>query len=225
MSFIGDLVGGFTGSAQKKDLAAAKAKADADLQAGADAGTAAYTNAMSRFDPYSETGGKADKMLADATGLNGQPAYQGVVDNFMGDPFRKANEDFAQEELLRHFNSTAGSRGGAALLAGSRASQERGSTDWNNWLDRLTGQKTSGIQVAGAQAGIDTGQGDQQFELGQQKASNEINYGNAMAANRNTLTNNLLGVAGTAIKAFTPAPSYGAPGVSPVANAMKYLRG
>lgn len=174
---------------------------------------------MARFDPYAESGIKADEMLSNAIGLNGQPAYQGVVDNFMGDPFRAANEATATESLKRHFNSTAGSRGGTALLASARASEERGSTDWNNWLDRLTGAKGSGLQVAGAQAGIDTGMGDNAFELGQQKASNSINYGNAMAGSRNIGINNLLGVAGTAIKALTPSPSGSIAG-----NAMRAVR-
>lgn len=215
MGFFSDFFGGST----RSDLRKGKKASDAALTAGDQAATAAYGNAMARFDPYSQSGINADKMLSDAIGLNGQAAYQGVVDNFMGDPFRKSNEDFAQEQLLRHWNGVGASRGGAAALAAARASQERGSTDWNNWLDRLTSAKGQGLQVAGAQAGIDTALGDQKFALGQQRASNEINYSNAMAASRNIGINNLLGVAGLAVKAMTPTPAGSAFG-----NAMKTVK-
>jgi hypothetical protein len=45
-------------------------------------------------------------------------------------------------------------------------------------------------------------QGDNAFGYGATKAGNAINYGNAMAQAKGIGVNNLLGLAGTAIKAW-----------------------
>jgi hypothetical protein len=195
LSFIGS----FT-----KDIKRAKGAADDALKTGLDTGTSQYEAAKDYYVPYTETGGKANAMLADALGLNGRPAYQDVVDNFMGDPFRQSNEDFANKQLANQYNARGGLYSGNAMLAAARGSLERGSVDWNKWLDRLTGQQSGGFQASNAMAGLTQGQGDMAYGYGQTKAGNEINYGNAMAATRNIGINNLLGVAGTAVRGFTP---------------------
>lgn len=100
--------------------------------------------------------------------------------------------------LLRNLNARGASGGGMAALAGARVGQE----GYNAWLDRLTGRGTSGQAAAGTVSTIKAGQGDLNFGYGSTKAGNEINYGNAQAANRGILGNNLLNLAGTAAKAF-----------------------
>lgn len=213
------VLGSFTGSDQKRDLTAAKGRADVALKQGFDTGQADYENAKGYWSPYAETGGKANAMYADATGVNGQPAYSAIASNFAtGDPFRQSNEDFANEQLKRTFAARGQTYSGNAMLAAARGSLERGSTDWNNWLNRLQGQSQQGMQAAGAQSGITVGQGDMAMGYGQTQAGNEINFGNAMASNRGTLMNNLTGLAGVGVKAFTPG--YG--GSTPVGNAMNY---
>jgi hypothetical protein len=212
------VIGSFTGADQKRDLTAAKGRADTALKTGFDAGQADYDNAFHQFDQYAGTGGRANAMYADATGVNGQPAYDAAAHNFTtGDPFRQSNEDFANEQLKRTFAARGGLYSGNAMLAAARGSLERGSTDWNNWLNRLQGQAGQGFQAAGAQAGINVGKGDMAMGYGQTQAGNEINFGNAMASNRGTLMNNLTGLAGVGIKAFTP----GWGGATPAGNAMK----
>lgn len=191
--FFKDTIGG--GAAQR-DIQAAKGRADSALDTGYNTGRGDYERAGHRFDDYAATGGNAMRMYADATGVNGRGAYQGAVDNFAGDPFRQGNEDFAQRQLGRSFAPRGMRYSGNAMLAAARGSMERGSTDWNNWLNRIQGQGEQGFRATGAQAGVDTGMGDMAMGYGQTKAGNEINYGNAMASNRGTLMNNLMGLAG-----------------------------
>ena len=216
MGFLDD----FTGKSRQQDLSRAYTDATGFLNRGYDDATAAYDRAGGLLDPYAESGGRANAMLMDALGVNGQPAYQSIVDNYTRDPFRQSNEDFANKQLLTTFNRYLGGPGansGNAMLAAARGSLERGSTDWNNWLNRLTGAGDRGYQATTAQAGIQTGLGDLAQGHGQTLAGNRINYGNAMADSRGTLTNNLLGVGGLAVGAFTPGKS----GQSAVGNAMK----
>lgn len=213
------VIGAFTGKDQQGDITAAKGQADAALKTGFNTGQADYTGASSRYDPYAATGGNAMKMYADATGVNGQPAYQGAVTNFTGDPFRQQNEDYANTQLMKTFNARGSAYGGNAMLAAARGSLERGSTDWNNWLNRLQGQGQMGMQATGAQAGIDVGKGDMAANYGQTQASNDISYGNAMASSRGTLMNNLLGVGNVAVRGMTPNQSGSSPFGS-AANAM-----
>lgn len=137
-------------------------------------------------------------------GLEGQDAQQEAVGNFMADPFRAENERLANENLVRQFGSRGMAGSGAFASAAARGNLERGSVDYNSYLDRLAGVSTQGANVAGQQAGLDVGRGDLEWNVANTRAGNEINYGNAMASSRNIATNNLLGLAGTAVKAFTP---------------------
>lgn len=200
MSFLGS----FFGTTQRNDVKRAKKKADAALDAGADLGRAAFGSATDRLDPYAQTGMAGNAMYADALGLNGRPAQQGVVDNFMSHPFRDQNGRWADDAMLRTFAARGMGDSGASRLAVSRANLERGSQDWNRWLDRIAGVGQQGLTASGTQAGLDAGLGQAEFGLGTTRAGNEINFGNAMAASRNTGVNNLLGLAGTVVSGFTP---------------------
>lgn len=108
--------------------------------------------------------------------------------------------------LLRQLNARGNTYGGKAALAGARVGRE----NYEGWLNRLMGQGQQGGQYAGQQASIRMGQGDLDFGYGATKAGQEINFGNAMAQNRNTGINNLLNIAGTATKAIGTAASAGA---------------
>jgi hypothetical protein len=196
--FVKDTLGG--GAAQG-DIQAAHAQSEKDLAQGYDAGQNDYSSASDRYTPYAQTGGNAMKMYADATGVNGQGAYDTAAHNFAtGDPFRQQNEDYANQQLLKTFNARGATYSGNAMLAAARGSLERGSTDWNNWLNRLQGQSQQGFQATGAQSGIDVGKGDMAMGYGQTRAGNDISYGNAMALNRGTLMNNLIGIGGVVAK-------------------------
>ncbi len=219
------VIGSFMGTDQKHDITDAYNKSKIDLQQGFDTGRADYGTALHRFDDYAAKGGRANAMYARATGVEGPDAYRQIAGDFAtGDPFRQSNEDYANEQLKRTFNARGAEYGGNAMLAAARGILERGSTDWNNWLNRLQGQAGQGFSAAGAQAGINVGQGDMAMGYGQTQAGNDINFGNAMASNRGTLMNNLTGLVGVGIKGSTPgwggATPFGTM-ASTVGNAMR----
>lgn len=201
-------------------MAKAKTSADAALKTGLDQGNAAYDQASNILDPFVSGGTAANKLYLDAIGVNGRDAQQAVQDNYLTDPFRAQNGELADQALIRSLDARGASRGGLAALAVGRANLERGSEDYNNWLTRLQGAGGQGQQAAGAQAGVATGKGDLDFGYGQQVASNAINYGNAVAQSRSTGINNLLNLAGTAVKAFTPGFSGGS-AIGNMASAAK----
>ncbi len=201
MSFFGS----FFGSDQKKDVTAAYNRATPLLNEGIERARTATTGAIDRVEPWAAGGRDANAMYANAIGLNGRPAQQGVVDNFMIDPFRQQNEDLANENLARQFNGRGpGLNSGAFALATARGNLERGSHDWNTWLDRIHGVSTEGLGAATTQAGLGGQLGAIEMEGGNARAANEINYGNAMAATRGIGINNLLGLGGTLVRAATP---------------------
>ncbi len=207
------IIGAFTGADQQADITAAKGKADAALAAGNTAEQAGYGHAIDQFAPYSQTGTRANAMYANATGVNGQPAHDAAAKGFAtGDPFRQQNEDYANEQLKRTFAARGGTYSGNAMLAAARGSLERGSTDWNNWLNRLQGQAGQGFAAAGSTANLMAGQGNAAMGYGQTVAGNEINYGNAMASHENdAFTNTISGLnaAGNVIGAVTGMPRGG----------------
>jgi hypothetical protein len=79
--------------------------------------------------------------------------------------------------------------------------------DWNNWLDRVSGQQNLGFAATGAQAGMDQGQAGMHYGYGQSEADRETSFSNAMAGSRNQGWNNLIGLGGVLMKGF--APGYG----------------
>jgi hypothetical protein len=196
----------FFGTAQKRDIQAAHTNATAALDTGLANARTDYTGAIDRLNPYAETGSGANAMYANALGVNGRGPQQTAVDNFMADPFRAQNEQLANENLARQFNGRAGPGmgSGAFALAAARGNLERGTQDYQNYLTRLAGLGTQGAQVTGQQSGIQGQLGQTEYDAGNTRAGNEINYGNAMAASRGIGVNNLLGLAGTVIKGFTP---------------------
>lgn len=210
--------GSFFGNDQRKDIENANRQATASLEAGKQGALTSYGNAQSMYQPYAQQGGRANALYGDATGANGQEAYQAAMGQFAGsDPFRQQNEAYARQADQNRYSARGWS--GNASLAAARASTERGATDWNNYLTRLQGQGQQGLQATGAMAGLEQGKGDIQSGFGQQMAGNAINYGNALAGSRNIGLQNILGVAGTAAKLFSPSPggssmgsTYGQPG-------------
>lgn len=212
MGFFSDLVDGFTGKAQRRDLEAANAKATSALGQGRDNALMDYTSAQRMFDPYAQSGQKANALYGDSIGANGLAAQQAAFSQYAGsDPFRAANQQYAAQADRNLY----GARGwtGNSSLAAARASQERGATDWNAHLTRLGGMGQQGFQATGAQAGLQQGMGDLKYGYGQQMAGNAINYGNAMAANRTQGVQNVLGGLGTiAGSAFSLGMGGGAAG-------------
>jgi hypothetical protein len=209
MSFFGS----FFGNDQRKDIEQANAKATAALDKGKTEAIGSYGQAKGYFDPYAQQGGRANALYGDALGVNGEGARSAATANFAANnPYSQAGDDYAMKGVLRQYNARGQSYGGNAMLAAQRVGSERFDNRYNNWMGQLQGQGQQGLQATGAQAGLQQGIGDIQSGYGQQSASNAINYGNAMAGSRNIGLQNLMGVAGLGLKAFSPTPSIGQQG-------------
>lgn len=188
----------FTGSSAKKDLRRSKAAADAELTAGYNEASGQYDDAYDLFNGYASQG--AEGATAYRNALLGTPEQkQALYDNYTSDPGMQGLLGLQSNALLRRLNSAgSGTGGGKLALAGARVAQE----GYGGFLDRLSGLGQQGFAATSSQAGIRTGLGDMRMNLAGTRAGNEVSFGNAMAQNRSTLSNNLLNVAGTAVKAY-----------------------
>ena len=88
----------------------------------------------------------------------------------------------------------------------ARANLERGSQDFNNYWNRLSGYGQQGFNAAQGMAGLASGEGNALGNIyggfAQQRAGNAIQYGNAMAGANNLFAQNYLNMLGTAAKAM-----------------------
>lgn len=117
--------------------------------------TDASTKALGYYDPFAQTGVKANALYGDAIGVNGRPAQQAAIDTYgQSDPFRSFNEWNANRAMQRHWSANGGFNSGAAAMAAARANLERGSQDWQSTLNRWQGMQGQGVGIAGQQAGI-----------------------------------------------------------------------
>jgi len=202
----------FTGSAQKRYATDSYNRANTALQGGYnDASNTVkdyYSQGQGYLDPYAQQGRKASDLYGTYLGLNGRDQQRGALEQYAGqDPFRQFNEDNGMRALSRRYNAMGMLDSGNARYGMSRAMLERGSTDYENFLNRLGAMQGQGLQIAGQQAGYanQTGQtlGGMRYGLGTTQAGNEIQYGNALTQAANILPNNLMGLAGLAVQGAT----------------------
>ena len=200
----------FTGKSQAKTIARARQEADAQLAAGydeaSDIGRDYLDRSLGFVQPWMEAGGRANALYDNALGINGREAQNAMFADYQSDPFRAGNEERATEAIRRAYNSRGMDTSGNALLASARASQERGSQDWQQYLTRLQGQAGQGAGMAQYGAGLTSNTGNalmnMRYGYGQQRAGNAISAGNAEAQMQGLGWQNALNLAGTAVKAF-----------------------
>ena len=208
MGGLNSLFDSFTGRSQSRDLQSAHDTASRELSNGynesAGIGRDYYQQAMGQLQPWQQSGQRANALYDNALGSNGAGAQKQFMDQYQQDPFRAGNEERATESLRRTWNARGMDTSGNALLASARASQERGSQDYNGYLDRLRGQAGQGAQFAQYGAGLTSQTGNalmgHRMGYGQQQAGNEISYGNAQAAARGIGWQNFTNLAGAAAK-------------------------
>lgn len=200
MGFFNSLLG----KDQSRGIDRASAQAMGHLNQGYDSAGANTRTGMAEaqgyYQPYAQQGQQAQTMYGNALGLNGADAQQKFQQGYGGDPFRRQNEDYTTNALMRSYNARGMGGGGTAAMAAARANLQRGSQDYNQYLDRLGGQAGMGLQVAGAQAGIATNGynalAGYDVARGQGLASNTINAANAKAQAQSAGVNNVLGIVG-----------------------------
>jgi hypothetical protein len=186
------LLSSFFGKDQRRDLEAAKRQSDAALAQARAEGDARYSEAEGMYTPYAQQGQEANTFYNDVLMNRGD-----AVGRFSSNPLFSG-------ELASNFMATqragnaAGWGAGKEALAGQRVfGQTAGS-----WLDRYANQGAQGLTATNAMAGLRANRGDMAYGHGVTRASNEVNFGNAMAQNRNTGINNLMGLAGSVIGGF-----------------------
>lgn len=162
------------------------ARADTTLQQGGQ-------QAVGYLDPYMRSGSEANALYGNALGLNGVQAQQDFGQNYAAsDPFRAQNANFATEDLMRSLNARGMSGSGYAAEAVAQQQLRRGSEDYGNYLNRLSGVRDSGQQaatnaasitgnIAGQRAQNFTNQGGARADIYGRMASNATGRGNALA--------------------------------------------
>lgn len=134
--------------------------------------TTGRDRALGQIEPYTGAGSDATGLYRQAIGLDGADAQRSFMDNYQShDPFRAFNEENAMRNIMRSYNAAGMADSGASRLAAARANLERGSTDYQNHLNRLLGLVDRGAQFAGQAAGIESQAGSQLAGYGYQQGS------------------------------------------------------
>ena len=209
---LGDMLGSFTGATQKKYANQAYERATAQFAQGRDKGLDAYgqgySQAQGYLTPYSQQGSQANNLYGTYLGLNGADAQRSALADYAGaDPFRQYNEDMANRGMARQFNRMGMLDSGNMRLATARASLERGSQDYNNYLQRLAGLGQQGYGAASMLGNFAMQNGSNVAGLWNNFAKNqagaEVQRANALAQAAGILPNNLMRLGGLAIGAYT----------------------
>ena len=189
------LLGSFFGSDQRRDIQSANRQATKALDKGYNQAYGDYTSAASSYDPYVQQGNAANAFYGNALGLNGTDAQSGAINTLTSNPLFSGQLAQDSNAMSRVLNAQGASGGGKAQLAAQRVFQQTA----GNWLDRYKGLGDQGLQATGAKSNALMGRGELSMGFGATKAGNAINYGNALAANRSTGINNLMGLGSLAI--------------------------
>ena len=146
-------------NAQKAGLRAGRDVAYGELDKGISDYNRFADQAYGEFTPYADAGRKGTNTYTDALGLNGADAAAAARDTFT----KSAGYDFARDEAMQAVERSASAGGylGSGNLATALQDRAAGlaSTESNAWLDRLNGLMGQGVNVAGQQANVRTGQG------------------------------------------------------------------
>jgi hypothetical protein len=202
----------FTGKAQRQRIDQAHEASKGMMSDAYGKAQGAYGQADSYYQPYAQQGQQANALYGDAMGLGGAGGGQRALSAYQGamNPYLQHQQDGAENALMRSMAARGMSASGPALLAASRARQDIGYQDYNNWMGRLGGMQQQGLGVAGARAGLQQGLGQMHMGYGQTMAGNEISYGNAMAQADGIGWNNLFRMGEIAAKAASGASGGGA---------------
>ena len=217
MSFFDELIDGFTGKGQRKDLKRSQAQSSAALNSGYNSAKGFYeggnANTQARLDPFAESGQKSLSLYDDYLGVNGADARASFFSDFAQMPGEfQAAQDYGIRAIDRS-GSANGMTLSGGMLEGLHDFGMKNYADFlNPYLDRLGGQAQQGASIAGQQAGYDYGTGTQLGDLAfgkaQLDANNYTNYGNAMAQSRSIPINNLLATLNT-VANFIPGAGGG----------------
>lgn len=200
-----------TGKSQRRALAEGNANATRHMGDAYGKAQGNYATADSYYQPYAQQGQQANALYGDAIGLGGAGGGQRALSAYEGamNPYLERQQDQAENALMRSMAARGMSASGPALLAASRARQDLGYQDYQNWMNRLGGMQQQGLGVAGARSGLQQGLGNLNMGYGQTMAGNAINYANAQAQAQGIGWNNLfnaIGAGANVLSGFNSIP-------------------
>lgn len=219
-----------TGGGARRDLQGAYTGSEGDLASGyADARGISddyYGRAQNYLAPYIQRGNDADAVMRNALGLNGRAAQTAYYHDFQTDPGFQGEVDAGVRTLDRSAAGRGNLYSGAQMKALQGWGQQKMGEAYRQRYNMLAGYGQQGLQASQAAAGMAGQHGSDMTNLrygyGQQRAGNRIQFGNAMAGSRNTLTNNLLGLGNLAVRA---ASAYATGGMSEVGRSAAPRQG
>lgn len=199
-----------TGSQQRGDLKKGYAASKQMLQQGYDQGRTdiqGYSDkALGYLDPYLQSGGKTNALLANSLGVNGVDAQRQAMADFQNDPGYMAQFNSGINALDRSATARGGLYSGAAMKGVNEFGQQFQRAAFNDRINQLAGFGAQGQQAAMGASGIASNTGSQlgnmAFGFGQQNAANRINFANGMANAASIGPQNFLNLAGTVVKAM-----------------------
>lgn len=187
------------------DNSATATKSFADARAAQGAG---YQEAQGFYQPFAASGQRYNALYEDALGVNGaqggtraQAAYTAGRSPYLDETMQR-NEN----ALMKRFNSMGQTFSGASAMAAARARQEAEGQGYESWLSRIGQQQGQGAQIAGQQSSLayDNAGVNRDLALGEGQTKMDLRSGltNALMQSRNAGLNNLLSIAGTAVKGY-----------------------
>jgi hypothetical protein len=216
----GDLDRGFASASGRYDAGYDRAKQD--LTYGYDTARGHLAGGIDRLNPWVEDGrnswamGTYKNSLGAGGAEGGKAAYQSYQD--ARNPFfDDARNQEAKLLQMQANNRGSGVSSGAYAQAAARAGTNMRYADYNRWQDNVgtlgNTEVSRAYDATSRQSQLDAGMGDLAMKYGSTLGGYGMNNANALAGldmqhaqntagNRNTLMNNVLGVAGTAAKAF-----------------------
>jgi hypothetical protein len=199
-----DLVDSFTGAGARREIDTGIAKSTEALSGARSDVLGRGTEARGYMQPYAEAGGRTFNLYNDTLGVNGGEARQKAQDLYYSDPNQQRITDLALRSGDRASNASGYFTGGRGALLSGRLAQEQ----YGNWQNRLAQGGQQGQQAATTLSGIASNEGNALAGLGQAQAGvYQSGYGQRAQAS-NTFAQNLIGLAGTAVRAFNPLGGY-----------------
>ena len=212
MSFLNDLVGGFTGSTARNALRQGYQQQRQDLQTGFEEGRGYGENYLARansmMDPYARGGQQAYDLYSRLNGVGGADAARSAWAGFQAPPGFQEASDYAGRQTQNSAAARGSMYSGNTLAAlYNQASGARYNAQ-NDWLNRLQGMGQQGYAATSANADRTSQFGNAlmagRMGMGNNLANAAGQNGQAMAQNANTLTQNMLGLGGMLVGGFTP---------------------
>jgi hypothetical protein len=186
------------------------------LQQGYGAAQPFLTQARAAYDPYAQGGANAFQTYQGALGLNGQGGYDAAVGAFHASPGYQYRQTQGADQTARAAAASGQLLSGNAIAAIQDRASNLADQEYGSWLGNVRGVADTGYQAAGAQAGIDLGQGkmaygyggDQSSVYGDTAARLASLYGNTAtqrAGSLNSLSQSLIDANNSAFKSSQDA--------------------